>query len=154
MASDRAEKKRSATGPSGRAQGGATMIGYVGNIEKQTLKNDYFRQVLFTGKNAQLVVMCLQRGEEIGNEVHLDVDQFFRIEQGEATFIFNEKEKHVVHDGDAVIVPAGTYHNVINTGKGRMKLYTIYSPPNHPDGTVHKTKAEADKAEAEEHHSH
>jgi mannose-6-phosphate isomerase-like protein (cupin superfamily) len=129
------------------------MTGYVGNIEKQTLKNDYFRQVLFTAKNAQLVVMCLQRGEEIGDEVHPDVDQFFRIEQGEAKFIFNEKEEHVVRDGDAVIVPAGTFHNVMNIGRGRLKLYTIYSPPNHPDGTVHKTKAEADKAE-EEHHSH
>jgi mannose-6-phosphate isomerase-like protein (cupin superfamily) len=129
------------------------MTGYVGNIEKQTLKNNYFRQVLFTAKNAQLVLMCLQQGEEIGNEVHDKVDQFFRIEQGEAKFIFNGKEEHVVHDGDAVIVPAGTFHNVINTGKGQMKLYTIYSPPNHPHGTVHKTKAEADKAEAE-HHSH
>jgi len=128
------------------------MTGYVGNIEKQTLKNDYFRQVLFTGRNAQLVVMCLQRGEEIGDEVHPHVDQFFRIEQGEAKFIFNEKEEHVAHDGEAVIVPAGTFHNVINTGRGRLKLYTIYSPPNHPDGTVHKTKAEADKAE-EEHHT-
>jgi mannose-6-phosphate isomerase-like protein (cupin superfamily) len=97
--------------------------------------------------------MCLQRGEEIGDEVHPNVDQFFRIEQGEAKFIFNEKEEHVVHDGDAVIVPAGTFHNVINAGRGRLKLYTIYSPPNHPDGTVHKTKAEADKAE-EEHHTH
>ncbi len=129
------------------------MTGYVGNIEKQTVKNNYFRQVLYTAKNAQLVLMCLQQGEEIGNEVHDKVDQFFRIEQGEAKFIFNGKEEHVVHDGDAVIVPAGTFHNVINTGKGQMKLYTIYSPPNHPDGTVHKTKAEADKAEAE-HHGH
>ena len=129
------------------------MIGYVGNIEKQTLKNNYFRQVVFTAQNAQLVVMCLQQAEEIGNEVHHDVDQFFRIEQGEAKFIFNEEEEHVVHDGEAVIVPAGTFHNVINTGKGQLKLYTIYSPPNHPDGTVHKTKAEADKAE-EEHHAH
>jgi len=129
------------------------MIGYVGSIEKQTLNNNYFRRVLFTAKNAQLVVMCLQRAEEIGNEVHHDVDQFFRIEQGEAKFVLNEKEEHVVHDGEAVIVPAGTFHNVINTGKGPLKLYTIYSPPNHPDGTVHKTKAEADKAE-EEHHAH
>jgi mannose-6-phosphate isomerase-like protein (cupin superfamily) len=129
------------------------MTGYVGKIEKQTLKNNYFRQVLFTAKNAQLVVMSLQRGEEIGDEVHHNVDQFFRIEQGEAKFIFNEKEEYVVHDGEAVIVPAGTFHNVINIGKGRLKLYTIYSPPNHPDGTVHKTKAEAAKAE-EEHHTH
>ena len=129
------------------------MTGYVGSIEKQTLKNNYFRQVLFTAKNAQLVVMCLQRGEEIGDEVHPNVDQFFRIEQGEAKFIFNEKEEHVVHDGETVIAPAGTFHNVINTGKRRLKLYTIYSPPNHPDGTVHKTKVEATKAE-EEHHTH
>ena len=123
------------------------MTGYVGNIEEQTLKNNYFRQVLFTGKNAQLVVMCLQQGEEIGNEIHDKVDQFFRIEQGEAKFVFNGKEERVVRDGDAVIVPAGTFHNVINVGKGQMKLYTIYSPPNHPDGTVHKTKAEAEAAE-------
>jgi mannose-6-phosphate isomerase-like protein (cupin superfamily) len=129
------------------------MAGYVGPIEKQTLKNENFRQVLYTGKYAQLVVMSLQPGEEIGNEVHSRVDQFFRIEQGEATFVFEGKEKQVVKDGDAVIVPAGTYHNVINTSKDtRLKLYTLYSPPNHPDKTVHKTKAEADKAEAEEHH--
>ena len=128
------------------------MTGYFGAIEKQTLENDYFRQVLFTGKYAQLVVMSLKAGEEIGNEVHPHVDQFFRIEQGEATFVLNDSEKHVARDGDAVIVPAGAHHNVINTGKGAMKLYTVYSPPNHPDGTVHKTKAEADAAEAEEHH--
>jgi len=128
------------------------MTGFFGPIEKQTLKNEYFRQVLFTGKHAQLVVMCLQPGEEIGNEVHPDVDQFFRIEQGQATFVFNGKEKHVAKDGDAVIVPAGTYHNVINASKTeKLKLYTIYSPPNHPDGTVHKTKADAERAEKEEH---
>ena len=129
------------------------MKGYVGAIEKQTLKNSYFREVLFTGKHAQLVVMCLQPGDEIGNEVHPNVDQFFRIEQGEAKFVFNGKEEHLVRDGDAVVVPAGTYHNVINNSKKtQMKLYTIYSPPNHPDGTVHKTRAEADAAEAVEHH--
>jgi len=129
------------------------MEGYVGPIEKLTLKNEYFRQVLYTGKYAQLVVMSLQPSEEIGNEVHPKVDQFFRIEQGEATFVFDGKEKHVAKDGDAVIVPAGTYHNVINDSKDtKLKLYTLYSPPNHPDKTVHKTKAEADKAEAEEHH--
>jgi mannose-6-phosphate isomerase-like protein (cupin superfamily) len=129
------------------------MTGYVGSIEKQTLANNYFREVLFTGRHAQLVVMCLQPGEEIGNEVHPDVDQFFRLEQGEATFVFSGTEKHTVKNGDAVIVPAGTYHNVINTAKNKkLKLYTIYSPPNHPDKTIHKTKAEAEKAEAEEHH--
>jgi mannose-6-phosphate isomerase-like protein (cupin superfamily) len=126
---------------------------YVGPIEKQTLANTYFRQVLFTGPHTQLVVMCLQPGEEIGDEVHPNVDQFFRIEQGEAKFVFNEKMESLVRDGDAVVVPAGTYHNVINPSKtNQLKLYTLYSPPNHPDKTVHKTKAEADAAEAAEHH--
>ena len=97
--------------------------------------------------------MCLQPGEEIGNEVHQNVDQFFRIEKGQATFVFNGTEKHLVKDGDTVIVPAGTYHNVINASKNKkLKLYTVYSPPNHPDKTIHKTKAEAEKAEAEKHH--
>jgi len=126
---------------------------YVGHIEKATEKNKYFRKVLFTGKHSQLVVMCLKPKEEIGNEVHHDVDQFFRIEEGTAKFVFNGKERHVVKDGDAVVVPAGTYHNVINTSSHRpLKLYTVYTPPNHPDGTVHKTKAEAEAAEAAEHH--
>ena len=124
------------------------MNAYVGSIEKQTLENTFFREVLFTGKHSQLVVMCLQVGEEIGDEVHPNVDQFFRIEQGEAKFVLNENEEHVVHDGDAVVIPAQTYHNVINTSKTEvLKLYTIYSPPNHPAGTIHKTKAEADAAE-------
>ena len=126
------------------------MTGYVGPIERATLKNSYFRQVLFTGKYSQLVVMCLQPSEEIGNEVHPAVDQFFRIEAGTAKFVFNAKEEHPAKDGDAVVVPAGTYHNVINTSSTKpLKLYTIYTPPQHPDGTVHKTKAEA---EAAEHH--
>jgi len=126
------------------------MTGYVGPIEKATLDNDYFRQVLFTGEHLQLVVMCLQPGEEIGNEVHPTVDQFFRIEEGDARFVFNGKEEHLVHASDAVVVPAGTYHNVINASSTQaLRLYTIYTPPQHPDGTVHKTKAEA---EAAEHH--
>ncbi len=129
------------------------MTGYAGPIEKLTEKNNYFRQVLFTGKHTQLVVMCLQKGEEIGNEVHANVDQFFRIETGEAKFVFNGSEEHLVGAGDAVVVPAGTYHNVINTSKtGQLRLYTLYSPPNHPDGTIHKTKAEAEAAEKAEHH--
>jgi len=129
------------------------MTGFFGPIEQQTLKNDYFRRVIFTGKYSQLVLMCLQPGEEIGNEVHAAVDQFFRIESGQAKFVLNGMEEHLAHDNDAVVVPAGTYHNVINTSKTEpLKLYTVYSPPNHPDGTVHKTKAEADAAEAEEHH--
>jgi len=129
------------------------MTGFVGDIEKLTEKNKYFRQVLYTGKYAQLVVMSLQPGEEIGNEVHNTVDQFFRIEEGEAKFIFSGKEEHVVKSGDAVIVPAGTFHNVVNnSSKEPLKLYTLYSPPNHPDGTIHKTKAEAEAAEAAHHH--
>ena len=129
------------------------MTGFFGPIEEQTLKNNYFRQVLFTGKHCQLVVMCLQPGEEIGNEVHASVDQFFRIEAGEARFVLNGTEEHLVHDNDAVVVPAGAYHNVINASKTKqLKLYTVYSPPNHPDGTVHKNKAEAEAAEEQEHH--
>jgi len=129
------------------------MTGYVGHIEKATLNNDFFRKVLFTGKHNQLVVMCLQPNEEIGREVHPNIDQFFRIEEGTAKFVFNDREEHIVGDGDAVVVPAGTYHNIINTSSSKpLRLYTIYSPPNHPDGTVHKTKAEADAAEEAEHH--
>ena len=124
------------------------MTGYVGPIEAQTLKNGYFRQVLFTGRYAQLVVMCLQPGQEIGQEVHPNVDQFFRIEQGEARFVFSEKEEHLVREGEAVVVAAGTHHNVLNPSSTTpLKLYTIYSPPNHTDGTVHKTKTDAEAAE-------
>ena len=130
------------------------MIGFYGNIEKLTTENDNFRKVIFTGKNAQLVLMSLLPGEEIGNEVHSNVDQFFRIEKGEAKFVLdNGKEHHLAGNGDAVIVPAGTYHNVINGSKTeKVKLYTIYSPPNHPANTLQKTKAEADRAEAAKHH--
>jgi len=126
------------------------MTAYVGPIEKLTEKNKNFRQVVFTGKHLQLVVMCLQPDEEIGNEVHDDVDQFFRIEKGKAKFVFGDTEEHLVGAGDAVVVPAGTYHNVINTSSTKkLKLYTVYTPPQHADGTVHKTKEEA---EAAEHH--
>lgn len=129
------------------------MTGYVGPIEDLTAKNEYFRQVLFTGKHTQLVVMCLQPGEEIGQEVHDHVDQFFRIEEGKAIFVFNEKEEHKTKAGDGIVVPAGTLHNVINPSKKKtLKLYTLYSPPNHPDGTIHKTKKEAEEAEKHGHH--
>jgi mannose-6-phosphate isomerase-like protein (cupin superfamily) len=129
------------------------MKNFVGPIEKQTLENEYFRQVLFTGSHCQLVVMCVQPGEELGNEVHSNVDQFFRIEQGEAKFVFNNTEEHLVGNGEAVVVTAGTYHNVINPSKTvALKLYTVYSPPNHPDGTIHKNKEEAEEAERLEHH--
>ncbi len=97
--------------------------------------------------------MGLGPGEEIGDEVHQSVDQFFRIEEGEAKFVFHEKQERLVRDGEAVVVPAGTFHNVINTSKtAPLKLCTLYSPPNHPDGTIHKTRAEAEAAEALEHH--
>lgn len=128
------------------------MTGYVGSIETLTLQNTDFRQVLFTGKYSQLVVMCLQPGEEIGKEMHPTVDQFFRVEQGEARFVLGETEQHLVGNGDAVVIPAGTYHNVHNLSKTTLlKLYTIYSPANHPDGTVHKTKSDAEASEAAEH---
>ena len=129
------------------------MTHYADSIEKRTLENAYFRKVLFTATHAQLVVMCLQPGEEIGAEVHPNVDQFFRVEQGQATFVFDRKEERQVREGDAVMVPAGTRHNVINTSKTTpLKLSTIYSPPNHADGTVHRTKLEAEAAEAAEPH--
>jgi mannose-6-phosphate isomerase-like protein (cupin superfamily) len=127
------------------------MTGYVDNIEEKTLANRYFRQVLFTGQYCQLVVMYLAQNEEIGMEVHPTVDQFFRIEAGEGRVIMNGEE-YSVKDGDAIVVPAGTQHNVINTSAtAALKLYTIYSPPNHPAGTIHKTKAEAMAAVEEEH---
>lgn len=122
------------------------MTGYISNIEQLTSGNTYFRKVLYTGKHAQLVLMCLQAHEEIGIEVHNDVDQFFRVESGEGKVVMNGEE-FVFKDGYAFIVPAGTTHNVINTGDGLLKLYTIYSPANHPDGTIHKTKAEAEAYE-------
>ena len=129
------------------------MNAFHGSIEELTLKNGYFRQVLFTGKYCQLVVMCLQPGEEIGREMHPDVDQFFRLEQGKARFILNDSEEYVAKSTDAVVVPAGTFHNVINASNSEpLKLYTVYSPPNHPDGTIHKNKSEAAAAEASARH--
>lgn len=122
------------------------MTGYIGKIEQLTLNNTAFRQVVFTGKHAQLVVMSLLPREEIGEEVHNAVDQFFRVEAGTAKVVMNGEES-VVSDGDAFVVPAGMVHNVINVSADQtLKLYTIYSPPNHPDGTVHQTKAEAEAA--------
>ncbi len=126
------------------------MAGFFVNIEKATEENSNFRQVLFTGKYSQLVVMSLKAGEEIGTEVHESVDQFFRMEEGEAKVVADGEEK-MVYEGDAFIIPAGTQHNVTNTGKSDLKLYTIYSPANHPDGTVHKTKAEAEEYEKSHH---
>jgi mannose-6-phosphate isomerase-like protein (cupin superfamily) len=123
------------------------MAGYVTNIEKATKDNGYFRQVLFTAKHSQLVVMTLQPKEEIGLEVHPNLDQFIRIEEGEGIAVLDGKE-HGIQADWAVVIPAGTEHNIINTSAGKqLKLYTIYSPPQHPEGTVHKTKAEAEVAE-------
>lgn len=119
------------------------MSGYVEKIEELTLANDYFRQVIYTALHSQLVLMSLNPNEEIGEETHANVDQFFRIEQGEGKVILNGEE-HVFSEGFAIVVPAGTTHNVINTSTDKkLKLYTIYSPANHRDGTIHKTKAEA-----------
>ncbi len=126
------------------------MVGFVDNIEEKTEQNNFFRQVLYTGKHTQLVVMSLLPGEEIGMEVHPQVDQFFRIEVGRAKVVI-DGEEHEVDEGFAIIVPAGSQHNVINTGSNPLKLYTLYSPPNHPDGTIHRTRAEAMAAEGEEH---
>ena len=124
------------------------MAGYVTNIEEQTQQNAYFREVLFTGPHSQLVVMALQPGEEIGLETHDDVDQFIRVETGNGKAILNGKEYHLA-DGVAVIIPAGTAHNIVNTSSSAsLKLYTLYTPPEHPDGTIHKTKAEALSAHA------
>jgi mannose-6-phosphate isomerase-like protein (cupin superfamily) len=119
------------------------MKGFKSNIEKDTLGNSNFRRVLYTGKYSQLVLMSLKPGEEIGEEVHKTVDQFFRFEKGEG-IVSIDGIKHKVADGDAVIVPAGAKHNVTNSSKTtELKLYTIYSPPEHQDGTVRKTKGEA-----------
>lgn len=119
--------------------------GFHSNIEEQTLSNEFFRKVLYTGKYSQLVLMSLNPGEEIGMEVHPTIDQFFRIEKGEGKIIVNKTE-YKVKDGSAVIVPAGSEHNVINTSKTqKLKLYTIYSPPEHKDGIQAKTKEEAEE---------
>ena len=120
------------------------MKGFVKNIEKLTLANDNFREVIYTAQHCQLVLMSLLPREDIGMEVHETTDQFLRIEKGEGKVIMNGEE-HLLKDGSAIIVPAGTQHNIINSSSTNpMKLYTVYSPPHHKDGTIHKTKQEAD----------
>lgn len=128
------------------------MIGWVGNIEQATLENETFRTVVFTGKHTQLTLMRLGPGEDIGREAHPHLDQFLRIEQGRARVELGHSEvtideTHDVEDDWAIIVPAGVWHNVVNTGTGEVKLYSLYSPPEHPDGTVQRTKADAEAAE-------
>lgn len=120
------------------------MKGYAVKLEQETKKNTDFRRVLYTGKNSQLVLMSLRPGEEIGSEVHEHIDQFFRFDQGEGKVVIDGVE-HKVKDGDAVIVPAGAMHNVVNTSKtADLRLYTIYSPPEHIDKTVRHTKKDAE----------
>lgn len=127
------------------------MSGFVIDIEQKTLENENFREVLFTAPHSQLVVMTLQPGEEIGMETHDDIDQFIRVEAGTGKAILNGEDKALA-DGTAVVIPAGTEHNVVNISQMEpLKLYTIYSPAEHPDGTINKTKAEADIYEKERH---
>ncbi len=124
------------------------MKGFFSNIEKETLANNNFRKVLYTAKHCQLVLMSLLPGEEIGMEVHNENDQFFRFESGTGKVIIDGNE-YSVKDGDTIIVPSGAKHNVINVGKDKLKLYTIYSPAHHKDKIVRATKAEAESNEAE-----
>jgi mannose-6-phosphate isomerase-like protein (cupin superfamily) len=128
------------------------MLGWVDDIDRLTVDNDNFRTVVYTGEHTQLTVMSLPPGEEIGWESHHDRDQFLRLEQGRARVDFGSSEdgvdeSHEVEDDWAFVVPAGVWHNVVNIGDDEVKLYSLYSPPEHPDGTVHATKAEADAAE-------
>lgn len=123
------------------------MKGFVIHLERETKKNTDFRHVLYTAKHSQLVLMSLRPGEEIGEEVHEDHDQFFRFESGEGKVIIDGVE-HQIKDGNGVIVPAGARHNVVNTSKrANLRLYTIYSPPEHQDGVVRHTKKEATASE-------
>lgn len=125
---------------------GELMKGFVADIEKLTIENNNFRKVLYTGQNLQLVLMSIEPGEEIGEEVHEDRDQFFRVEEGQGEIIIDGK-KTKIEDDDAMIVPASARHNVINTGTKALKLYTLYGPPEHKDKTIHKTKNDAETKE-------
>ncbi|MCC7024244.1 MAG: cupin domain-containing protein [Thermomicrobiales bacterium] len=128
------------------------MSGYSINIEQKTLENDYFREVLYTAKHMQLVVMTLQVGEEIGQEIHHDRDQFIRVEAGQGEAIL-DGERHALSDGMVVVIPAGAEHNVINTSPIEpLRLYTIYAPPEHPAGTINRTKADAVEYDRKRHH--
>lgn len=125
------------------------MIGFVQNIEKLSLSNDNFRAVLYTGQHTQLVVMSLLPNEDIGQEIHQTTDQFLRIEKGKGKVIIDNVE-YSIGDGDAIIIPAGTEHNIINVSPTEnLKLYTLYSPPHHKDKTIHKTKSDALKDESD-----
>jgi mannose-6-phosphate isomerase-like protein (cupin superfamily) len=116
------------------------MKGFITNIERATIDNIDYRRVLFTGRNTQLVLMAVGPGEEIGLETHDEHDQFIRVESGTGVVVL-DGEQHSLEDGSAVVIPAGVRHNVINTSKDTpLRLYTLYSPPEHADGTVHRTK--------------
>ena len=121
------------------------MKGFIGDIEDQTETNRDFRRVLFTGSQLQLVVMALQPGEELGQEIHPATDQFFRVEEGKGKIWMDGTETAIESDM-AIVVPAGVRHNIKNTGHKPLKLYTLYAPPQHADGTIHHTKADADAA--------
>ena len=128
------------------------MAGFHTEIEKKSLDNEFFRQVLYTAPHSQLVVMALKPGEDIGRETHPGTDQFIRVEGGTGKAILDGQE-YPLEDGSAIVIPAGTDHNVLNTSATEsLKLYTLYTPPEHPDGTIHKTKAEAEASEREHHH--
>ena len=118
------------------------MKGYITNIEKDSLANENFRKVVYTAKNCQVVLMSLAPGEDIGEEVH-HLDQFIRVEKGSGKAVLDGVE-YILSDGFVIVVPSGAMHNIINTGTEAMKLYTVYAPPNHKDGTVHTTKAQAE----------
>ncbi|MCB2087243.1 MAG: cupin domain-containing protein [Sphingomonadaceae bacterium] len=124
--------------------------GFKDDIEKLTLENSDFRRVLYTGHNLQLVLMTIQPGEEIGEEVHPDIDQFFRIESGKGTVTI-DGVAHAVEDDDGIIVPQGARHNVVNSGNEPLRLYTIYGPPEHKDGTVHASCADAERDHEADH---
>jgi len=125
------------------------MTGFVTNIEKESLRNTNFRHVLFTAPHSQLVVMHLKANEDIGMEVHEHIDQFIRIEKGIGKAILDGEETNL-GDGSAVVIPAGTEHNIVNTSTtDAMKIYTVYSPANHPDGTIDVTKEDAEKREVD-----
>lgn len=121
------------------------MKGFAQNIEEIAVNNDDFRRVMYTAKHCQLVIMALKPGEDIGMEVH-QLDQFLRVEEGTGEAILNEVHTPI-SAGFAILVPAGTHHNIINTGSVPMKLYTLYAPPNHRDGVIHHTRADAEADE-------
>lgn len=122
------------------------MEGFVKDIEEATVRNADFRRVLYTGKHLQLVLMALMPGEQIGEEVHVSHDQFFRVEEGAGAVVIDGRNRNIKKN-DAIIVPAGARHNIVNTGTVPLKLYTVYGPPAHRDGIVRATKAEAEATE-------